>query len=256
MMKKYFSIVVILIVAVSSLLFTRSTMNLDDSKNIIGKTSSGEVAAIDKTALNDKTIEFDTIDLEGKIVAGKVDSNNDFVKILKDVDELNKDSQYIIKGEVIDVEFFDYKGYGMSSTTVRIDESFKGDLNVNDVISVVESSGVTTIQHLIDYYGPEKFYNMKDEYINNGIVYNYNSGAPISEVGQKVYMFLMPAYFYEGAYECIGDFMGKYTLVGDEYVRHSPHDQFYGVPNDNPILRPNESTISQDIKQSVDELLK
>lgn len=212
---------------------------------------STSVVSLDMEGITDKTIEFDTIDLEGKIFVGESNSDNQFSSIFSTIDELTAEAEFVVKGKVHDVNFFPYKGQGMTSTTVKVVETLKGDLQENDLISVVESGGVISIQDLIDYFGPAKFGNMQTEYIENGVMYDYQSGAAFSKVGQDVYLFLMPAYFFEGAYECYGGFMGKFTLEADTYVRHTPYDGFYQLDNEAADVESDEDTIKEEILQSI-----
>lgn len=189
----------------------------------------------------DKTISLDSIDTSGKKVVCTVGSIPDFAVVYNNLKDLTAGSDYIIKGEILKISYFNVLGHAHTNLTVKVDKSFKGNLPDNSAISVIEVGGINTIKNLIDFYGQERFKDVTEYDRENCLVNDKFYGAPFSEVGEKVILFMKEitdtSSAMKGSYMPIGTFMGKYTLNNGLYERYSPDNKFYYSKDNTPVNR-------------------
>lgn len=110
--------------------------------------------------------------------------------------------------------------------SVTINESLKDNLEANDVISVFENGGITTYKDYVEHFGKDlvkkEFATNTKQPKNDELVVSHFDGTEFSKKGQKVMLFLEKSngdIIPEGAYECVGAYMGKLTLENDKFVR-------------------------------------
>ncbi len=188
---------------------------------------------------NDMTVKVrnNKIDEKNK-VALDINSAADFSVIYKNVEELiHADPPYIIFGEITDLNYTNLEHGIYTNLSVTVYESLKGDLNVNDVISVFENGGITTYKDYVEHFGDEletkEWAPDTGQPADDELVVSHFDGTEFSKKGQKVMLFLAESegdIIPKGAYECIGAYMGKLTLENDQFVRTKSannEDSFY-----------------------------
>ena len=107
---------------------------------------------------------------------------------------LNENSSVIVKGTIVDVSFVIERGMPHTVSTVKIDESLKGELKTGSLISVVQVGGYMTLQDEIDWFGGESRFSSvaKSEWANTLIEKKYGN-AEFPEKGQEFIYFLYTA---------------------------------------------------------------
>lgn len=180
------------------------------------------------TALNDLTVKVQNNKINEKNkVALNINSEADFSVIYKNVEDLiNADAPYIVFGEITDLKYTNLEHGIYTNLSVTINESLKGGLKANDVISVFENGGITTYKDYMNHFGDELVVKESAEITerpaDDELVVSHFDGTDFSKKGQKVILFLAESegdIIPKGSYECIGSYMGKLILENGQFVR-------------------------------------
>lgn len=239
-MKKILSIVMVifligLLCACGNNSITSKEVSTEKTRTIKAENDKNSLS----TAPHDMTVKVENNKIdENNKVALDINSEADFSVIYKNVEELiNADPPYIIFGEITDLNYTNLEHGIYTNLSVTVNESLKGDLNVNDVISVFENGGITTYKDYVEHFGDElvtkEFAPDTEQPADDELVVSHFDGTEFSKKGQKVMLFLAESegdIIPEGAYECIGAYMGKLTLENDQFVRTKSannDDSFY-----------------------------
>lgn len=202
------------------------TTNLNEEKNITTSTKNEEKnLSVQKRDLTVK-VKNNKIDLNNK-VAFNINSEADFSIIYKNVEDLIKaDTSVIVFGEISDLNYTNLKNGIYTNLSVTVIESLKGDLKVNDMISVFENGGITTYKDYIECFEKDmvkkELETNVEEPKEDELVVSHFDGTELSQKGQKVLLFLTKSegdIIPKGSYECVGTYMGKLTLKNDRFVR-------------------------------------
>lgn len=206
----------------------------------------------------DKTLKTTPYDIsESKIIR---DHNLGFTLtgVYNDIEEMYEDSDCVIFGVVKDIEYFQREYILLRKINVLVKKSYKGDVEKNTLISILENDGYLRVKTLYEeakaYYeehseddDPKK----KEEYLygrtymtdikdieDDGLFNLYYYDKPEdSKVGDELLLFLAESSddsykgkkvqlsfgdtlsYPEGAYTALGLWMGKFTRDGEYYKR-------------------------------------
>ena len=205
----------------------------------------------------DKTVavnSFHPKDYSNKI---EISSTLDFAKIYQNVDELYEDSQNVVYGKVKEIAYIDDSGAAITSYKFLIENSYKGSLKENDMISVLAVGGYVRLQKFIEVFGDAKFKDYSESKRNQTVIQENVMGAPLPQENEKYLLFLSDPIKDEsplpdGAYSEIGAFMGRYydkenARNGNTLSRYVPKDEldFYGGGNENYSLSEFENILQK-----------
>lgn len=190
-----------------------------------------------KTNFTDKTVVLnDTFEPKnfGNVIELK--SSPDFAKIYNNIGELYPDSENIVFGTVKEIYYFDDSGVGNTIYTFAIENVYKGNLEENDIISVLTAGGYARLSKHIEVFGKGKFSSYTDEQIKSTVLKTDFMGSSELKTGDKYLIFLSAPIdneppFPSGVYTEIGAFMGRYVCANNKFSRYVPEDEpkFYGV---------------------------
>lgn len=194
------------------------------------------------TVMNDKSVSinsFNPKDFSNKL---EVKSTLDFDKIYENMEQLEPDAPNIVYGTVKEVKNFDESGTAMTCYNLLVEESYKGNLNENDLISVLAIGGYVRLDKYIEVFGDGKFSDYSTNERQSTVIEESPMDAPIPKTGDKYLVFLSEPInnespFPDGAYSEIGSFMGRYydnnklrSSKEHYFARYTPNDEpnFYG----------------------------
>ncbi len=190
-----------------------------------------------ETRFTDKTVAVeDTFNPEdfGNVIELK--SSTDFAKIYSNIEELYPDSENVVCGTVKEISYFDNSGVGNTIYTFAVENVYKGNIEENDLISVLTAGGYARLSKHIEVFGKGKFSSYTAEQINNTVLKTDFMGTSELTVGAKYLLFLSAPIsneppFPNGVYTEIGAFMGRYVCTNNKFSRYVPEDEpnFYGA---------------------------
>jgi hypothetical protein len=145
-----------------------------------------------------------------------------YSKLSQTTKELDEDSQWIVKGTVVNVEFTHSGPLPYIKMDFQIDESIKGGLEPGDTISVFRNGGFISIADVVAARNSAVRYETipEDEWATT-FQEEYPSGTGYPEVGDSFVFFLSTEEMFPGAYfpagldQCIfkADDQGSFTRV-------------------------------------------
>jgi hypothetical protein len=154
----------------------------------------------------------------------RVSTYADFAKSYNSIKDLKKNSDLIISGQVLDVQYFDFNTNTFTKSKVQVTRSFNGKVKKGDVINLIEVGGMTTKGNL-QKYDPEKV-NFPSNQLNDSVEVNID-GAPLSKIGDNIIVFAKEDKedFYqlgEKAYNILNSYEGKFLVdkVHNKVKRH------------------------------------
>lgn len=163
----------------------------------------------------DKTVSIESFDVNDFPLIQHATVNLDFEKIYSNVKELYNDAFYVVYGEVNEVNYYDESGAALTCYNFIIEESYKGELQENDEITVLAIGGYVRLEKMIEVFGEERYKDMSQIEREQTIVEENVMGAPLPEVNDKYLVFLSDPIdneppFPDGVYCELGAFMGRY----------------------------------------------
>lgn len=199
--------------------------------------STSNASVVDKTvAIN----SFNPDNFSNKIVSK---SSLDFEKIYENMEQLNADAPNIVYGTVKEVKNFDESGSAMTCYNLLVEKSYKGNLNENDMVSILAIGGYVRLEKYIEVFGDGKFSDYSSKERQTTVIEENPMDVPVPQVGDKYLVFLSEpikneAPFPDGTYSEVGSFMGRYydndksrNLSEHQLARYAPTDEpnFYGA---------------------------
>ena len=202
--------------------------------------------------INDKSVVVNSFNPNSYSNQIEVSSSLDFEKIYNNIDELYNNSINVIYGTVRKVEYIDDSGAALTCYDFVVERSYKGELQENDMITVLATGGYVRLQKFIEVFGDGKFKDFSETKRSQTVLKENPMGAPLPKVDDKYLVFLSnpiknEAPFPDGAYVERGSFMGRYYYEGDKLVRYKPADEpdFYSDTNDRYTLKEVESILEK-----------
>lgn len=182
--------------------------------------------------------------------------------IYSGIDDMYRDSDYVVSAIVKDVEFFEVKHVLLRKINVLINKSYKGNITKNTLISVLENDGYLRLKSL--YADSKKYYidnngdkEKEAEWLdsvthgadikdieNDMLIKSYYPYKKDSKIGDKLLLFMSDSSddtykdktvrlfgsklsYPKGAYATVGNGLGKFTLNDNTYQRYN----LYYTPN-------------------------
>jgi len=144
---------------------------------------------------------------------------------LDNIDGLVKlDIPYLVFGVIKDIQYFDIVENGSTATHTHmifeITESFRGDFNSGDKISIFQWGGYTTVGAISKLRG----FDMGIEQDNDTIIDMNYTGMPQFKIGEEYLLFLIDATescYSEGSYKICGT-SGAYKLIDNKFFHLQP----------------------------------
>ena len=205
----------------------------------------------------DKTVAVNSFHPKNYSNKIEMSSTLDFAKIYQNIDELYEDSQNVVYGKVKEIAYIDDSRAAITSYNFLIENSYKGSLKENDMISVLAAGGYVRLQKFIEVFGDGKFKDYSESKRNQTVIEENVMGAPLPQENEKYLLFLSDPIKDEsplpdGAYSEIGAFMGRYydkenARNGNTLSRYVPKDEpnFYGGENENYSLSEFENILQK-----------
>lgn len=212
-----------IILVIFSLIFLAScgtAVALDNNKKV---KENIEVAVAEEKQNEVEEFDYEIINVSGSLV-----------KIYKNIEELDNDSDFGIEGTVLSNEYMRYKDVAFTISTVKVEKSLKGDITEGSTIRVLQTGGIVDVtnENL-----PEKAFEDKEEVAiskerSKGkkveIVFE---NAPVLKTNQKCILYLDK---YEGPigedlYVAEGDFQGRFKVDNSGKVE-AQSDRIEDVP--------------------------
>lgn len=98
-------------------------------------------------------------------------------------------SQFIVYGVVDQVDYWGENGRGNTVYDFIIKQTYKGNLEKNDKISVMTAGGYCKLESYIAVSGKDRFEEMADDEIKNTVIQESFYGAPTPEKGDVYVLF-------------------------------------------------------------------
>ena len=152
---------------------------------------------------NDDKVNIATLDPEKIVNTSR--NTYEYMITFSDIASLAEESEQIIYGEVISMEYIARKN-GLCSTTaeVKVLESVKGDCHKGDIIKVSAQQGLVSVQDYIDSMDPEfreearaEYQQYSDDELNDIYIQQISLGDIMLETGQKNLYFLCESTRYD-----------------------------------------------------------
>jgi hypothetical protein len=157
-------------------------------------------------------------------VIGTQISSTDRNKGYNDLDGLAAVSDEIFEGTVQGVSYFDKGNYTFSKLTIKVTESYYGDLKPGDSVNVIEPGGYTTAENYIKFVGKEKFPNLSDEEASKKYVKILFDGSDLTQAGENLLLFTCRD--KKNDWELPDDYLftvgynhGKFSIEADSVLR-------------------------------------
>lgn len=167
----------------------------------------------------------------------------EFGTIYYDAGDLSEDAKDIVVGEVLATYYTDVDANPIIYYDFKISEVLRGDLGVEDTITVGHFGGYTRG-------------SAKDD-----LILDSGSGVPFPAVGDQYVLFMQGSDYWQfptGVYALCGGFMGRYFVDGESVKRYTPYDSpYFYIKNgeyfdaNNPI--PNDPKTLPELRTVVSE---
>lgn len=195
-MKKSILSILFLAISLSSLVGcgAKNTVMNNEDKSIVNKNNIEEEE------------EIPVANMSGKLV-----------NYYKTLEEINKDSEVIVKGAIIENEYIEYGGLVFTLSKFKVDDVVKGNLVKGDVIKVLQTGGISTLKS--NEMDEKSFEDPKEveKYLKNNLGKKYEAtieGVKVLKESDNAVLLLQK---YDGpvttdAYVGTGDFQGRFII--------------------------------------------
>ncbi|MGI6005056.1 MAG: hypothetical protein ACOX88_06555 [Christensenellales bacterium] len=184
-MRNRYRVILILLLAACLLLAgcgVSTPANNSDPTNTIAAQNVDEIKILRDLTVEDKNvIDPPTEDNLVTEVGGDAD-----ILWPNDLKVLFKESKYIVKGVVKQVEYTHYEGNAWIKTDVAVTEAYKGGLKEGDLISIYVIGGYIPLTEHIRYFDNAfRFSDMTKSEINKTVFKETLFDEPFPEVGEE-----------------------------------------------------------------------
>lgn len=191
----------------------------------------------------DKTVDISSFDINDFPIVQHATVNLNFEKIYSNVKELYDGASYVVYGKVKEVSYYDESGGALTCYNFVIEESYKGELQENDEITILAVGGYVRLEKVIEVFGEERYKDIPQDERKKTIVEEDVMGAPLPKENDQYLVFLSDPIdneppFPDGVYSELGAFMGRYYEEGDTLTRYTPENEpdFYGQEDEHLSL--------------------
>lgn len=175
-----------------------------------------------------KKQEEDSLSGQEGAVIETVQSTFEISYFYQTTEELANDSELIVYGEVEDCSFYVHNGTVYNTRKIKIIETFKGQVEEGELISVYDIGGKCRITDFINSYETADLreywsdymskYHTKDE-INTCFIQDIPDGYFTPEQGDRSILFLKARSAENRLFERTGGWQGEYTEVENGLFR-------------------------------------
>ena len=161
------------------------------------------------------------------VYGGKVD----FASHYDSVESLVNKSTLIVQAKVISLDYFDFNTHTFTKAKVRVLNSYNDKVKAGDVVTFVDTGGITTMDKLKLNSGGEGKpgatpITEKDKNTKVQVLFD---GCPLLKLNDELFIFGVEDKedFYklsEQYYGIIGSYQGKFVVKGDSVERYSNGD--------------------------------
>jgi hypothetical protein len=169
----------------------------------------------------------------------------DFAVMYSNVGQLREAADVIVRGDVIDVSYLDFRSTAYTKVTFLVVKSLKGDIAPGSKITIVEVGGVTSMSTI----NGDKFGAPTSADADTKVSVQLD-GAPLSQVGDKCLYFLgigsigvVPGTYYVP----LGAYQGRFKIDQGVAKRFVPAGWEAGAYTALPMA---ESTVDQTVLQA------
>ncbi len=191
----------------------RSTVARSSQKDKVAVATSQSNKPLETTKQDSKPLET-------------VINNADFDRMYTNLDQLVRDADVIVEGQVIETSYFDFNTETNTKVLLKVTKSYTPNIKEGDILTFVDLGGITTEAAIIRSNN-NKFNQPIGEAEENTKVQVLFDGVPLTKVGEHVLYFaaagtinMLP----EKHYIPLGAFQGKFTISGDSIERYAPKD--------------------------------
>lgn len=180
------------------------------------------VANVDIPAKRDLTIQVEEFNMAGqkdKIkTARQVALSPSFATSCETLKDLYQNSPGIVQCSIQKVAFTVKDGMPYTKMDVKIADSLKGDLQSDDLVSIVQVGGYMTLQDEVEAFHDEvRFPGLTEDQRKETIIEKKTTSESYPQAGESYVFFLMPSDNFAGAYTPVNDYECRYQLGGDGY---------------------------------------
>ncbi|MCJ7689436.1 MAG: hypothetical protein MUO60_08975 [Clostridiaceae bacterium] len=184
-----------------------------------------------------------------------VSSTANSTKLYRSLEELVKESDMIIEGEVLGISYFDNNTATWTKSKVKVIKSYNNKAKEGDILTFVEAGGITTQYNIIKYNHIDEKFNMSNEEIEKAKslkVKTLFQDAPYMQPNEKVFLFSKDETDFFGSttekyYAILGCYQGKFTILGETAERYM--QQGYGD------VFPSLKMSKKDMDKRIDEII-
>ncbi|MGL4739880.1 MAG: hypothetical protein ACRC41_03635 [Sarcina sp.] len=208
------SILSVLILAISLSSFVgcgaKNTATGDEKNNMVSK---GE---IQNNIDND---EIPVANMSGKLV-----------NCYETLEEINKDSEIVVKGKIIKNEYIEYEGVIFTVSQFKVEDAIKGNVSKDKVIKVLQTGGISTVKS--NEMDEKSFEDPKEveKHLKNNLGKKFEStieGVKVLKENDNAVLLLQK---YDGpitqdSYVGTGDFQGRF-IINEKTKSISPQSEF------------------------------
>jgi hypothetical protein len=187
--------------------------------------------AIDSTTLHSQVASSDTtstpVSLQEEDML-TVSSQASFLTNFNSVEKLVNASTTVVEGEVIGLEYFDFKTNTFTKAKIKVLNSFTDDVKAGDVVTFIDLGGITTLYSIRSNSGGQDKpgaapITEKDKTTKVQVLFD---GCPLLRLNDKVVLFgvedKLNLYQTPGKnYALTGAHQGKMVFKGDVAERYS-----------------------------------
>ncbi|MGL4875500.1 MAG: hypothetical protein ACRC30_12700 [Clostridium sp.] len=189
----------VLAISLASLVgcISKNTTILDEENNMVNR--SGIQDKVDSD-------EIPVANMSGKLV-----------NYYETLEEINKDSEIVVKGKFIKNEYIEYEGVIFTVSQFKIDDVIKGNINRNDVIKVLQTGGIGAVK--LNEMDEKSFENPEEvkEHLKNNLGKKFEStieGIKVLKENDNAVLLLQKYYgpITQDSYVGTGDFQGRFII--------------------------------------------
>ena len=129
-----------------------------------------EGTSVKKELIVDKSVPIESFDIEDYSKVLEAPSETDFEKVYNNIDDLYNEADNVVYGTVKSVEYFDETGVALTYFNLIIEKVYKGELNENDMISIMTNGGFCRLKNYIKVFGNGKFSDYSQKEIDDTII--------------------------------------------------------------------------------------
>lgn len=208
------------------------------SLHAAGQPQTDSPAAFAAAQGRDLTVQLDGLsqqDLDGKAIR-RMGSNACFAHFYAGPEELYARADTVVYARIEEVTYFAYHGTACTKSDVTVLDCMKGDLKQDDQISITQLGGYIPLRLEAGYATHPERFSVKEETLDQTVVFNTINSEPLPEAGQIGVFFLAaqngPNDEVAGAYPRLASYQSVYLQNENGVLeRYAETDNQYVDPD-------------------------